>query len=298
MSYDLYAEVNQTSFDKLLASTSYPLTVIDKREGFPGCANMAALDDGGFYKFTADEVAELFNDCVTLAGRDVTASMHDQVFAFGGTILQQAKVMLDASSDGQYEGPTPADLKTIIDGGIENLGSSLRGYLGDWGVYAWCPSLRVRLKQQPKIGLQSPRIDLSGVVIDAMATGELWAKFPWWNCYKYCLKWRKVTKCERIASVTASLEVKAEAHAMLSVRGVQVFAEGKFDKLRLAYEILDKIPLEGLANRGLQGKEVLVYDGSQLIATVPVLRSNFVIDSIDLPAKPDSIAVGVNIRKI
>ena len=298
MAYDLYAEVNQTSCDKLLASTAYPLTVVEQREPFPGCANMAALQGDGFYKFTPEEVAKLFKDCVSMAGRDTTASVHDQVFAFGGTILQQAKVMLDASGDNEYEGPTAAELKAIIDGGIENLGSSLRSFLGDWGIYAWCPLLRVRLTKQPHVGLQSPRIDLTGVAIDVMATGELWAKYPWWNCYKWCLKWRKVTKCDRIASVTASVDIAAAAHAVLAVKGVQVFAGGEFDRLRLAYPILDKIPLEGLANRGLKGKEILVYDGSLLIATVPVLSSKFVIDALDLPAKPDAIGIGVNIRKI
>lgn len=300
MTDDLYGEVNQTSCDKLLGSVKYPFVLFDKQESFPRAFGGAAVEEGGFYKFSDDETDELFRASVRGAGRRADATVHDQVFAFGGTILQQAKVMLDAQTANprEFEGPTQEELKRIIDGGIENLGTTMRGFLGDWGIYAWCPQLRATVKTKPGVKLKSPRIDLNGLKLEIKATGELWAKFPWWNCYKYCLKWKKVTKCERIASITVTPDIAIDAHAVISARGAQVFAEGKFDKLRLDYDILDKIPLEGLANRAMAGKEIQVYDGSQLVATVPLLKSKFTVDKISLPPKPDAIGVGVTVRQL
>lgn len=300
MADDLYGEVNQTACDKLLGSVKYPFVLFDRQESFPKTLGEATIEDGGFYRFTDAETDELFKAAVNEAGTRGEATVHDQVFAFGGGILQQAKVMLDAltAKPDEFEGPSKEELERIINGGIENLGANLRGFLGDWGIYAWCPHLRATVKSKPSIKLQSPRIDLSGLRMEFRATGELWAKYPWWNCYKWCLKWKKVTKVDRIASITVTPDVAIDAHARISAKAAQVFAEGKFDKLRLDYDILRKIPLEGLANRAVAGKEIAVYDGSQLVATVPLLKSRFTLDKITLPAKPDAIGVGVTVRQV
>lgn len=300
MTDDLYGEVNQTACDKLLASVKYPLVLFDRQESFPKTFGGADIEEGGFYQFSAEETDELFRAAVNEAGTRSDATVHDQVFAFGGTILQQAKVMLDAQAakPDEFEGPTKEELERIINGGIENLGTTMRGFLGDWGIYAWCPHLRATVKSKPSVKLKSPRVDLDGLKIEILATGELWAKYPWWNCYKWCLKWKKVIKFDRIASITVTPDIAIDAHATISARNAQVFAEAKFDKLRLAYDILDKIPLEGLANRAMAGKELAIYDGSQLIATVPLLKSRFTLDKINLPPKPDAIGVGVIVRQL
>ena len=73
---------------------------------------------------------------------------------------------------------------------------------------------------------------------------------------------------------------------------------GVFDKLRLDYPILDQIPLEGLANLALRNKTLFAYDAAQLIATVPVLKSRFTVDSISLPASSNSLPVSVVIRQV
>lgn len=300
MADDLYGEVNQTSSDKLLGSVKYPFVLFDKQESYPKIFGGADVEEGGFYKFSDEETDELFRTAAGRAGGRAEATVDDQIFAFGGTILQQAKVMLDAqtANPGEFEGPSKEELERIINGGIENLGTTMRGFLGDWGIYAWCSHLRATVKSKPAVKLKSPRLDLNGLRMEFKATGELWAKYPWWNCYKWCLKWRKVTKCDRIASITVTPDIAIEAHAVISARGAQVFAEGRFDKLRLEYDILDKIPLEGLANRALAGKEIQIYDGSQLIATVPLLKSRFTVDKISLPPRPDAIGVGVTVRQL
>ncbi|MDI6623087.1 MAG: hypothetical protein QME55_00015 [Brevundimonas sp.] len=300
MTNDLYGEVNQTCCDKLLGSVKYPFVLFDRQESFPKTAGGADFEDGGFYQFTEQETDELFRTAVSEAGTRADATVHDQVFAFGGTILQQAKVMLDAlnAKPDEFEGPSREELEAIINGGIENLGTTMRGFLSDWGVYAWCPHLRATVKSKPAIKLQSPRIDLDNVRLEFKATGELWVKYPWWNCYKWCLKWKKVIKFDRIASITVTPDIAIDAHAVFSVRGAQVFASGKFDRLRLEYDILDKIPLEGLANRAVAGKEIPIYDGAQLVATVPLLKSRFTVDKIALPPKSDAVGIGVTVRQL
>jgi hypothetical protein len=258
--------------------------------------------DTAFYRYKDKEADALLADCVkmvrTRGNGDTSVSVEDQLYAFAGSIIQQAKLVRDACDKPDYEGPGKAELDTIIDGGIENLGVGLRGIMSDWGIYAWCPRFRVTVKSQPTLKLASPRIDLDGVRLEIRATGELYAKYPWWNCYKWCLKWEKVHKCDRIASVTVAPDIAIDAHADLSVDGLTITATGIFDKLRLDFPILRDLPLEGLANSLLAARSMTIYDASKLIATVPVVQSRFVIEAIDLPASPDGIEVGVTLRAV
>jgi hypothetical protein len=151
--------------------------------------------------------------------------------------------------------------------------------------------------RRPQINLRSPRIDLKGIRVEVKATGELWAKYPWWNCYKWCTKWKKVIKCDRVGSLTVAPEIAAEAHASVEARGTEVIVRGEFDRLRLAYPILDKIPLEGIANGALRDKLIFVYDAAKLVFAVPVLGSRFRVESINLPALDPGIGVGVVVRQ-
>jgi hypothetical protein len=220
----------------------------------------------------------------------------DQIFSFGGSIIEQAKKVLDAanSGDSRYDGPTKKELQKIIDGGTPGLVDTL----SDFGLYAWCPYLRVILRSRPSLRLSSPRIDLNDIRIEVTATGELWAKYPWFNCYKWCLEWKKVIKCNKIASITVSPNMKAEAHADCSAQGTKVFVRALFDKLRLDYDILNKIPLEGIANDKLKDQLVFVYDASQLVQTVPILKSRFAVSSISLPPSASGINVAATISRI
>jgi hypothetical protein len=77
-----------------------------------------------------------------------------------------------------------------------------------------------------------------------------------------------------------------------------LYAQASFDELRLDYDILDKIPLEGIANKALRDSLVYVYDASTLMATVPVFQSKFAIASIQLPDATGSLGVGVTIKKL
>ncbi|MER9340468.1 hypothetical protein NKI41_06705 [Mesorhizobium sp. M0601] len=291
---DLEAKVYQSACDKLLGSVAYPFTVVERRQDFPGCSSMAIAEVGEFYEYSKAELGEMFES--SIRGDKKDSELNDKIYSFAGSIIEQAKKVLDAADRAgrEYVGPDKKELQAVVDGGIENLIHTL----GDWGAYAWCPYLRVRLDNKPNLRLASPRIDLTGVVVNVKATGELWVKYPWWNCYKFCFNWKKVIKCDRVASVTVSVGLKAQAHADLAASGTRILAHGVFDKLRLNYKILDKIPLEGIANEVLAKKLLAVYDASQLVETVPLLHSRFAIASIALPASADGIGIGATIKQI
>jgi hypothetical protein len=301
--HDLYAEVKQSASDKVVESVLYPFTALEQNQGFPGCTKlaeeMAAEENAPFYVLTSAEVGDLLSAAV----RDVRASQSSseatvsgQVYAFAGDIIQQAKHVIDAASaaGSEYEGPDVANLQGIVDGGIEGLVNTL----GDWGIYAWCTYLRVIVESRPEIALSSPRINLNDIEIKVTATGELWSKYPWWKCYKWCTKWEKVIKCDRIASITVSPKIRAEAHALLKAEAAKVYVQGVFDRLRLNYPILDKIPLEGLANKALKQTLVYVFDASKFVAVVPILESKFTVGTVTLPASADDLNVGISLRQV
>jgi hypothetical protein len=300
-STDLYAEVGQSAADKLLSSVSYPFVVMERRENFPGCKRLARALEDEVYQFTDEQVDEMFRECVQIVSNrkgQGENTIHDDLLSFGGAVIQQAKRVLEAQSQEGYDGPSRKELETIVNGGVESLGENLRAIFSDFGLYAWNPHLRVTLKTRPKLKLQSPRIDLDGVKIEVLATGELWVKYPWWNCHKWCLKWVKVIKCDRIGSITVSPDIAADAHADIAARGARVYVKAAFDRLRLDYPILREIPLEGLANKVLGNKEIVVYDATALVASVPVLGSRFAVDAITLPANSTGVGIGVDIKQI
>lgn len=297
---DIYVEIQQSTVDKLLASVQFPFQVLERRQDFPGCSSLAAIAESGFYQYSKEETRTLLSSAVAQVRRRVDPhptglSVADQIYSFGGGILEQAKRVLDiASTSQEYEGPAKSELQDIVDGGIEGLAETL----GDFGLFAWNPYLRVVVKSRPTVSLSSPRIDLDGVRIEVTATGELWAQYPWWNCYRWCTKWEKVRKCDRVARLTVSPDIAADAHATVSARSALVIIKGAFDRLRLDYDILREIPLEDAANAVLKDKLVYVYDASQLIATVPMLQSRFSVEKISLPPHPSGIGVGVTLRQI
>jgi len=300
---DLYGMVKQSASDKVIGSVSYPFTAVETQQAFPGCtgiaAEMAAEEDAPFYELSKREMKIMLSDAVVDINQSQNcseASVSSGIYSFAGDIIQQAKHVIDAATaaGGNYEGPDVKELKKIVDKGIKGLVDTL----GDWGMYEWCPYLRVVVEKEPNIKLSSPRIDLNGIKIKVTATGELWAKHPWWNCHQWCTKWEKVIKCTRIASITVSPRIKAEAHAILQAAGTKIFAQGKFDKLCLNYKILDKIPLEGLANKALRDKLVFVYDASAFVATVPLLGSNFAVGSLTLPPSSDGLNVGISVQQV
>jgi hypothetical protein len=296
---DLYSEVHQSAADQLLQSVKYPFTAFERRQEFPGCSKEAVRSGGAIYEYKKSEVKKMLRDAVEFVRKNPDrkdVSIEDQIYAFGGSIVEQAKKVVDAANaaGAKYQGPAKAKMQSIVDGGIEGLAETL----DDLGVYGWCPYVRVTAKQMPHINLASPRIDLTGVSIEVTATGELWFKHPWWNCYKWCTQWEKVIKCDKVGSITVSPSFNADAHATVEADRKRVVVRAEFDKLRLDFPILDKIPLEGIANEALRDKLIFVFDAGQLVATVPILQSRFTVDAVELPATASGIAIGVTVRQL
>lgn len=299
---DLYAEVNQGACDKLLDSVRYPFTAFEKSQSFPGCDHVAAADlhmePLPFHVYSQHEIQDLLHEAIKRP-KGERPSIYDDVFAFCGSIIEQAKKVVDAanSAGAKYKGPDVKKMQAIVEGGIEKLPQTLKPF-GDWGVYAWCSYLRVIVRERPNFQLGLPETDFNNIRLRITATGELWFKHPWWNCYSWCFHWEKVIKCDRVASVTPTLDIAADAYATFKANRAIVEARAGFKKLRLDYPILRDIPLEGIANAALGDKPVYVYDASQLIQTVPVLKSRFTVDKVSLADKSKGIDVGVTIRQL
>lgn len=297
---DFRAAIHQSAIDKLIASASYPLTLLERSEDFPGCDQMRT-STGNAVQLSDQQIDSMFGDAGDNVATRTTLEMEeesidDQLFEFAGDILADTRKMLDACDHAEYEGPSREELQSVLDRGVSGIRSSVSAF-GDFGAYAWCSYLRVRMNR-PGIDLGSPRIDIDGIDVDAKATGELWLKFPWWNCHQYCLKWKKVSKCKRAAKLTVGLGVTSDVSIELAADGANIDARGRFRRLRVDRPILREIPLEGVANKALKDKRVTVFDGSALIATVPVMKSRFVVDRIGLPVSANSLDVEVDVRQI
>ena len=280
--------------------------MVEHRQDFPGCSRLVSVDTGQFHVYSDKEIDSLLNEAVDYVKNNrlrTDSSVHDDVYAFGASIIEQARKSLDALKNApkegvaKYEGPSEQELTDVLNGGIRNLVKTLKPF-GDIGLIGWSPYLRVVVRQQPVLTLNSPRIDLSNVKIEITATGELWAKYPWFSCSQYCFHWEKVIKCDRIASITASLDIKAKLHADVAADGPRVLIQAQFDELRLDYPILRDIPLEGIANQALGGKPIIAYDAAKIVASIPVLDSKFTVDKIDLSPTNGGISIGVIIKKI
>jgi hypothetical protein len=300
MSRDLYAEIDQSAVDKLLNSITYPFTIFDQHRDFPGCPGVVRKSDSVFKPYSAAQIDKMLATAVKGAvggGAKTSNGPDDGLYALAGKIVQQSKAALEASSSANYTGPDKAVLKKIVDGGAEKLQSTVKP-LGDFGLYPWCPNLRVVLRTRPAIGLAVPRIDLDNIRIEVTATGELWAKYPLPWCHRWCTQWGISEHCDRIASLTVSVDILADAHVLITAAGTKVLAQAVCDKLRLDYPILRDIPLEGFANDALGGKVLTVYDASALVETVPVLESRFAVNSVKLPNADGAIGVEVIIKQL
>ena len=88
-----------------------------------------------------------------------------------------------------------------------------------------------------------------------------------------------------------------DAQISFEGRGAQVYAKGKFNRLRLDYPILEKLPLESIANLGIRKKELMVYDARKLLATVPVLESDFGVKQIGLPPHANGMRIEIELEQ-
>ncbi len=310
---DLSAEVGQSTVDKLIDSVDFPFTIVEKSKSFPGCNkssfNQINIENDALYEYKAKEIDRLFKNAVSQPDDlgflgtkqeirdqgDILDIVNNELLSVGGTIIEQARKALDVATNdpSNYQGPSVKELTDIIDGGVEKL-TTRAGF----GLYAWGKYIRVNLEKKPSIKLQSPKIVLNDIEVEAKATGELWASYKWPKCYRWCTRWKIVTKCSRIASVTMTVKVKANSHIDIHTQGAKVLAKLVIDYLALNYPVLDKLDFSSLANKGLKDKAVFVFDAGQLVATVPVIEKDFKAAQVRLPSSADSVKVEISIVKV
>ncbi len=165
--------------------------------------------------------------------------------------------------------------------------------------------LKVQIPSQPNIQFKSPTFPINQFVVKTTATGELWAKIPKIRCVKrcrigpikFCCGWKVSWVWRRVASVTLSPIVKANAIVKFSTpKNEKVLAKGEFTKLRLDHFILRKIPLRGIANRYIKNLELEIFDVRKWLVTIPVIDANIGLKKISIPPNNDGVEVIVELK--
>jgi len=272
-SYDLAAEISQDLVTKVINDSIPPAyTVIDKRSPFPTLAvvdtrnsDLPALITWAKSKSGSRKKGEeQFAD-------ELLYSVADAESDFNFVIA--AKKEFDNIRDGKkptWDGPSDKELSNYLEFGFDT-----KAHLA-W-VKVWIPS-------RPTITVSVPTTTIKGLKVSAGATGELWVRRPKLKCTKkwkgICYKWKKVWVWEKWASITLdSVTVAADVSIAWSVSGVKLIGSAKFDKLRLNYKILDKIPIENWVDP----KSFTAMDAKELVGVIPILESKYIVSSIGMP---------------
>jgi hypothetical protein len=324
MAHDLQTTINQSTADKFVNSVKYPFTVFERKSPYEGvdlaATTSLSLDDEILQKFDdalhielLDEVNRLPANGYSQTSRFERSNLSIETRQSLDEIATNTRDCLAAlaahaaesdSSKPNWDGPTQQELETILDAvEAETLDlASLRIALGDWDITALIAWIRVDVRQVPTFLLGGQTISL-GIKVASDGTGEVWLKHPWLKCVKkwrgICYSWKKIVKHTLLLRVTLrGIKVRAKAKAELSTQNASVLVRGKFDELRIDHRYLDQIPIEKIANVAMSNKPISIFDASRLIATIPVLNSQFAVDSIAIPTVPNEISVQVTLKQL
>ena len=307
---DLTAVIEQAAIDKLLSSANYPLELFYHHEDFHGYELVKAgpvTVPSAAHEYSPKEIAQLLADTQSWGGSrdklEPPTKVGDQFYSAllkqCAETIESAKACLrardEASAAGkQFKGPSAADMQAILDGGIKGL-ASVRGI----EFRALLTDLRVIARKKPTVVLQGPTVNLPSISIAGDAAAEVWWYHPTFHCSWLCFNWSVTWSWDRLVRVGVSgVDFDAAGHAEATTDGPLVAVRATADKLRLDYDVIRALPLEGIANHYLGDKPVFVYDASKLVAAVPVLASKFTVASIDLPAITGGLQVDVTIKQI
>jgi hypothetical protein len=300
---DLSATIEQSTADKLLNSVKYPFLIIDYHKPFPQTFQIEDSYDTANYFYSTKEIDDLLERAEKFGGLENSNFpdsdehyIEHQIYDVTSEIIEQAKNCLDAinSGDSRYTGPTKKEVEIILEGGI----TKLRSYFKGIRVAAHLSFFRLTLPKKPTIILNSPRFDLKNTPIRVEATGELWCYHPFLKCSRWCLKWRYGWKWDRIASITVSPNLVADAYAQAVTENALIKVYAQFNKLRLDYDVLRDIPLEGLVNDKLKNRALYIFDTTKFVATIPIMNSRFQIDKIILPPVNNKIQIDITVKEI
>jgi hypothetical protein len=314
---DLMARVEQSTFNKIIASAGFPLVLFEHREPFPGFAGVMETRD--FVDtldrvFSTDETKALLRWAVENAPTtSVSRGQDEQVFKIGlqdawqewkedvnnAVAVMERPGAANQPGLGSRNGDelTLAELKQLQLAGVDETFQLLdrkssiatnkaiaRAHLS----YA-----RVELTERPGLAVNSPRFSATNIRVQATATGELWLKLPHISCCppRVQMRWKK------IAQLTVSPKIGTDATITFSVESLKVMATARFDRLFLDYFILREINLAGLGNGYLSKKKFEVYDVSKFVASIPYIDRKFVIDAVRLPAQSGAVQIEVDVRQ-
>lgn len=317
-SHDFSVILDQSLSNKVVESPDYPLSIIEFDEPFPHKTSEEVGEIQGIigyrdiqYAYSQTEIKTMLEEAVKYGTTIKSTGLTDEqiviyqgLLAESGGIMAEAKACLDALEESQnkrpmkkeepYSGPTRDELDKIINGGITSLPQSVKGF----ELKAHLRAFNVMVLEPPSISLNSPTMTLSRGKLRVGATGELWFKRPSIRCIRWCTQWIITWKWVRIARISVSVKMGINAKATALVHNKKVFVRGEFIKLFLDYYVIRRINLAKIANKILHDKLVYVYDPSGLVATIPVLDTEFGVDKINLPQTSGAFRVEIDIKAI
>ncbi|MBS0188716.1 MAG: hypothetical protein JSS51_11645 [Planctomycetes bacterium] len=321
---DLAVRIEQSAVDALLDATSFPVKVVEHREPFKPDRTesiSASRAEEGTFDLSHTSAKQLFQRASKWAsgqqskwptGSSSSAPADEEtqllaaIASSGGQVLESAKACLRAAEESaDYSGPPKALLQRILNGGLEKLpetlaevdrAASTRALGIKFKVH--CSQADVWVEKRPSASVASPRFDLKDIRLKGGARGELWWYHPTFHCSWLCFKWSVTWGWDMILAVhPQGIRFEGEAHADLATDAATVKCYGRCDRLRLDYPILREIPLEGLANRFLDGKPVFVYDATKLLPSFPVIGTSLDIKAIEIPKTSGAIEVIAQVEK-
>jgi hypothetical protein len=305
-SKDLNAAINQSTANKLLNSTVFPLLIVNTTNPPPGVLITTESVNEDEIILSKEAVANLLKEIMKAVDPKSTRTPGGDVKVYSEALsnlsqtIESAKAFLRAKKEAEstvpptpFEGPDPAYVQSILDNGIEGL-ANIQGI--EFKVI--CSKLQVIADNKPTLTLNGPNISVSNSKITTNATAELWWYHPTLHCSRFCTNWSITWGWDRIASASASVRVDFDGYASVIVNGKVLFASLHINKLRLDYPILREIPLEGIANRVLANKQIPIFDAGNFIASIPIINSRFVIDGIYIPVVAGGIEIDIEIKQI
>jgi len=295
---DIYASVTQHAIDRVLSDIHYPLTIID--EHYPPCVSGLNAPITQATHLRPEARAEL----IAFAKKrqpipkfetpddNIATRIDNAVAGFYGTLAE-----VDAQRDqvekqgNQWRGPSKNDVDQIRQRGIID--------------FAFClPWLRVDLRSSPKIVLSASVIPVTNIDLSVGATGEVYGYWADFICDNHCIDniccWGHLENhWHYIGSLTVTdVHLKANGKVMPGIDPPRkVFLQASVDSLRLDYEILKEIPLEGFANNALAGKKFEVLDADKIVAALPYVNNKYGIDTLKLSGSGE-LRVDISLRKL
>jgi hypothetical protein len=319
---DLKSDVNQTTFDKVVASMKIPFTLFEHKDPFQkeiltpeeniileeGLATKGLPPEKSLKMFQwavedntkANDVDQVFKSALLEEWERVKSEIHTLVEEHQKVVSKQVPGI--DQKEFNYQEYSIEELTKLQQAPVDETIKFFEAKeKGAFSLKAHLAYFRVDLNERPSLKISSPAFTINNIRVEPTVRGELWAKVPEFRCcrrvFGICVCVRVSWEWKRIASVTISPNIGADATIIFSETNLKINAKAKFNKLFLDYAIIREINLASIANHYLNAKKFEVYDASKFIASLPYINSNFRIESLVLPPAADGLSVQINIKQ-